>query len=325
MNLIDIGILPNMQDNPRSSISLPAPAKINLALSVAAAGPDGYHPIASWMLALNFTDKITLTKKQTTGSRFTIRFADDAPAPQPIDWPLEKDLAYRAHQLLEREVGRDLPVDATIEKRIPAGMGLGGGSADAAAMLVGLNELFALHLPESLLMPLAATLGCDVGFSLGALRGHRSALATGLGETLQPLPLNTALHLALILPNFTCPTGAVYKQFDALGSGSSQPDEPSVRALTQSALLADDALFNDLAAPAMAVQPRLRDAVAQVRQATGRRVHVTGSGAGMFVLCQTSDDAQATAQHIQQTTHSTAIATQTFTDDQAGGTTDAHR
>ena len=148
------------------SLAITAYAKLNLALSVGPpVPPRGYHPIASWFVCIGLSDTLRLTRLQPgSPSRHTIRWAPGAPRPTPIDWPVERDLAVRAHRLLEHHTGRPLPVDMTVDKRIPVGAGLGGGSSDAAAALRALNTLFSLGLPADQLRALASHLGSDIPF-----------------------------------------------------------------------------------------------------------------------------------------------------------------
>ena len=104
------------------ALTLRCPAKVNLALSVGAArAEDGMHPICSWMVTVEFGDTLTLTRSITNDSSYEFFYANDAPSPQPIDWPLQSDLAFRAHGLIQRHVGEDLPVNMQLTKRIPAG------------------------------------------------------------------------------------------------------------------------------------------------------------------------------------------------------------
>ena len=108
----------------RHAMSLRCPAKINLALSVGAPGAqyDGLHPIASWMVALSFADQLELTRRDQSPSRFDISFDESRQPGQTraqVDWSLEDDLASRAHALLESHIGGELPIDATLRKRIP--------------------------------------------------------------------------------------------------------------------------------------------------------------------------------------------------------------
>ncbi|MFA9476838.1 4-(cytidine 5'-diphospho)-2-C-methyl-D-erythritol kinase [Phycisphaerales bacterium AB-hyl4] len=288
------------------------PAKVNLALSVGPPRADRLHPIASWMVALTFGDQLTLRRTNQPDSTWRIAFADDAPVPQPIDWPLERDLAYRAHRLLADHVGQPLTVDADLCKRIPAGAGLGGGSSDAAATLVGLNDLFNLNLTANDLTPLAATLGSDVAFLVAAMLGSPSAIVTGVGEHITPAPQPAPIDLVLILPPFTCPTGPVYAAFDEQHPHDAALRSNDVQALPTQHPLPPDAPFNDLAAPACQVQPQLAEAIANLTDMLDQPVHVTGSGAAMFIIAHTPTHARDLAATLTRSTPLAPVATQTL-------------
>jgi len=291
-----------MTDTPPASVSLRAPAKINLALAVAPANPsppkgDGLHPIASWMTAINLCDELTVTKLDADRpSRYAIVWHADAPKQTPIDWSITKDLAVRAHQLLEATVGRPLPVQLKLEKRIPVGAGLAGGSSDAATTLQAVNDLYQLGLARGRLQRMAAKLGSDVAFFLPheGESTPRPALVQGVGDEIESTPAVTAAGssgatLALILPPFDCSTPAVYRAFDELAP---QPFEAEAAcSLARLGEVDDAALFNDLAAPAGMVEPRLATMRSAVEKATGRRVNVTGSGSGLFLVLTNNDTA----------------------------------
>ncbi|MEX0653170.1 MAG: 4-(cytidine 5'-diphospho)-2-C-methyl-D-erythritol kinase [Phycisphaeraceae bacterium] len=297
----------------RDTLTLACPAKVNLALSVGPPRDDHLHPIASWMVATTFGDRLTLRRAAGGAtSRWRLAFADDAPTPQPIDWPLERDLAYRAHRLLAGHVGRPLTVEVELAKRVPAGAGLGGGSSDAAGVLVGLNRLFDLKLPVSELMVLARQLGADVVFLVAALEGSPSAIVTGTGETIEPAAPAGPVDLVLVLPPFGCPTGAVYEAFDRDHAGDARLRVAAVRSLAGQHPLPADGPFNDLAEPAQQVQPRLAEAVARLDEALGMPVHVTGSGAAMFVVARSPDHARALATTATQATGLATVATRTL-------------
>src|SRR5688572_1918801 len=151
------------------SIKVLAPAKLNLALSVGPPAPElgGFHPIASWMMTVELFDELTLTRLEPgVLSRYAIVWHKDARRRSEINWSLTKDLAVRAHHALEKHIGRvgEFPVQMKLEKRIPVGGGMGGGSSDAAAMLRALNDLYELNLPREELAKVGATLGSDVPF-----------------------------------------------------------------------------------------------------------------------------------------------------------------
>src|ERR1051326_6174555 len=144
-------------------------AKVNLALAVGPALPSGHahagmHPVASWMHAIELWDDVEVEPLAGGQSRYELSWAPEAPRPSAIDWPLEKDLGVRAHRLMEQLAGRALPLAAKLTKRVPAGAGLGGGSADAAAMMLAVNEAFDLGIPIATLTDASRTLGSDVAF-----------------------------------------------------------------------------------------------------------------------------------------------------------------
>lgn len=272
------------------TITRSARAKINLALAVAPPRPDdGYHPICSWFAPIGLADDLAFTRLcGGEPARFEVRWAADAPRPSPIDWPAEKDLAMRALRAIEREAGRALPVAITIEKRIPVGAGLGGGSSDCAAALEALRELFALPIDDERLRALGASLGADVPFFLPPAPGA-PALVEGLGERLTRTArirstTGAEQRILLVMPPFGCPTGAVYKSYDSAPSAAFERDAARVRAMAAQPFVDAHDLFNDLAEPAMRVQPALCAAHDTVASIAGAPCHVTGSGSGLFVV-----------------------------------------
>lgn len=285
---------------------LRAHAKLNLALAVGPPQPPrGYHPIASLMVAIDLADALEL-RRLPPGAPSTHHLAWDpaAPRPSPIDWPIEKDLAVRAHRLLEDRLGRPLPTSLVLRKSVPVGGGLGGGSADAAAMLRGLVALHHLEIPPADLARWSAALGSDVAFFLDDARPPgeppRAAVVSGFGDAVRRVPgAGAGWPAILLLPPFGTPTGPVYAAYDA----APRP----LRGAEIDALAADAAdpgadpaqvsrgLFNDLAAPASAVQPPLGQLLAAFA-ASPTPVHLTGSGSTLFALGQPTElDAVAAA------------------------------
>lgn len=300
------------------SITVLCPAKVNLALLV---GPprstDGLHPLASWMVATTFGDRLELHQSEADQpSQFDIAF-DPVPSiggelitPHEVDWPLDKDLVYRAHRGLEEHLGRSLPIQATLKKHIPPGAGLGGGSSDAAGMLIALNQLFDLKLRQPLL-DIAATLGSDVPFLVEAMWGQTSAMVTGVGETIQPIRLNHSIPLVLVFPEFGCETGAVYRKFDELNPEAVAPDPDKVLRLAALNPLPQNGPFNDLAKPAIAVQPKLGEYIETLRQ-RHIEAHVTGSGSTLFAIAPSRMSSHALARSITEITGLRAVATETM-------------
>lgn len=258
---------------PSTACSRLAHAKLNLALSVGSpTPPKWYHPIASWMVLLDLADTVEFLPPEP-GLTHEIRWAADAPKPSPIDWPIERDLAVRAWRL----VADRLPaLRLRVTKRVPVGGGLGGGSSDAAAVL-----LLARHLEPSLTLDVVlaagATLGSDVPFFVKAEESRRSMVVSGVGEQVMPVarPIQ-AMGVDLVLPRFGCPTAEVYRRWDELNLSFSEPDMDAVHSLVNTPF--DPAgCFNDLEAPASALYPELARWLAEIRS-TGRHALLAGSG-----------------------------------------------
>ncbi len=172
------------------ALELIAPAKVNLTLEILGKRPDGYHEIASVMQTIDLADLVRLEH----ANEIALQVMGPAASGLPED--VSRNLAYRAALALRLEAGRpELGVRITLEKRIPAGMGLGGGSTDAAAVLRGLDRLWTLHMGAERLSRIAASLGSDVPFFLQG----GTALSTGRGETLSTLPDVSPVELVLFI------------------------------------------------------------------------------------------------------------------------------
>jgi 4-diphosphocytidyl-2-C-methyl-D-erythritol kinase len=177
-------------------LTVPAPAKLNLFLHVTGRRDDGYHLLETLMVAIDAGDTITLTLRDDGALRRTTDLAGVAPA---------DDLALRAAAALKQETSSPLGVDIAVTKRIPIGGGMGGGSSDAASVLLALNRLWGVNLPRAMLQRIGLTLGADVPFLLGG----EPALARGIGERLTPVTL-PSLWVAVIAPPIAVPTAAMF-------------------------------------------------------------------------------------------------------------------
>lgn len=161
-----------------------APAKINLFLHIVGQRADGYHLLQTVFRLLDFYDTIYL--KPTSGN--TIKRVNDIP-----NVPEEHDLCIRAAKLLQQHTGCTRGVEMLVEKKIPMGGGLGGGSSDAATVLLALNRLWQLNLSRNELLSLGLKLGADVPFFIYGT----NAWAEGIGELLQPIQLHDAYYVVL--------------------------------------------------------------------------------------------------------------------------------
>jgi 4-diphosphocytidyl-2-C-methyl-D-erythritol kinase len=258
-----------------------APAKINLNLLVGPRRPDGFHQIDSYVAKVTLYDRVDLLGREDG----RITFACEGPGCGPDD----ANLALRAGQLLAQAAGGRTGADIRLTKRIPPGAGLGGGWSDAAAVLAGLCSLWDLSVPPAELADLAAAIGSDVPLFLGP----PASRMTGRGELLTGLRL-APLVAALFVPAAPCPTQDVYRAFD---DAVPQPLPPADRQLPSELLGVNppsvwrDRLVNDLAHPAERVCPEMAALRRRLATALGTCVCVTGSGSGLFVLCD--DEAEA--------------------------------
>ena len=277
-------------------------AKVNLALAVGRPeGQKGYHPISSWMACVDLRDDLhMLALDPSRASRYALLWHEDAPKRSDIDWPITKDLAVRAQHALEERIGRRLTIQLKMEKRIPVGAGMGGGSSDAAAMLIALRDLYEIDLDDDALREVAMTLGSDIAYFIDAEAMPRPAIVEGLGDRIERIDQTSHERwLTMLFPPFGCATGAVYRAFDDLAAKDHELLDSEVRSLATSGDLDGDALFNDLARAACAVQPRLGELRAEAARAAESPVHVTGSGSAMFIVPRDADHAEWLASRLR--------------------------
>jgi 4-diphosphocytidyl-2-C-methyl-D-erythritol kinase len=176
-----------------------APAKVNYRLDVLGKRPDGYHDLRMIMQRIDLCDVVDITISATPGIRVTCG-RDGVP-----DGP--DNIAWRAADLLLRDAGHADGVEIAITKRIPVAAGLGGGSSDGAAVLMGLNELLGLGRSDIRLMEIGVQLGADVPFFIF----RKTALAEGIGEQLTPVERITPAWLVIVNPNVHVSTAWVYQ------------------------------------------------------------------------------------------------------------------
>lgn len=261
---------------------LDAPAKINLFLHVTGRRPDGYHRLQTAFRFLDFGDRL----------RFSPRADGAVRRVSALEGVAESDdLCVRAAQLLKAETGCPLGVDIELDKRLPMGGGLGGGSSDAATVLLALNHLWNLGLSRERLQALALKLGADVPvFVFG-----RSAFAEGVGEQLQAIALPPAAYL-VVAPGVSVPTQRIFAapQLTRNTEPCKIADFAASSAGNGSNGALNSALFgrNDLQAAAVALYPEVAQAIALLgRYIAAEKVRMSGSGACVFAQCATIDEA----------------------------------
>lgn len=263
------------------SVRVFAPAKINLTLEVGRPRADGYHPLQSAVAFAGEGDWIEASLADALTLAISGPFADALQAD-------DNNLVLRAARLLDAKRGAAL----TLEKNLPIASGIGGGSSDAAAALLALNELWNLRKGIDELAHLSAPLGADVPVCVH----KRSAWMTGVGETVTPIEI-PPLDAVLVNPGKALPTPPVYRRFDDLGLGASFAERAAPHWPTREAALADIARRgNDLEAPAAALMPELTDLLGALRNDPRcAYAALSGSGATCFALTNSSADARALA------------------------------
>jgi 4-diphosphocytidyl-2-C-methyl-D-erythritol kinase len=180
-------------------MQLSAPAKVNLSFQIKGRRADGFHEIETLMAPISLADRLTIERRGGDGQ---IDFSCDDPSLPGGD----DNLVVRAVKLFRERAGISTGIRIDLEKKIPHGAGLGGGSSDAASTLLGLNELFGAGLSQTELMDLAAQLGSDVPFFIV----RSAAICRGRGELVTPAPVDAKLDLLLLKPAFGVPTPWAY-------------------------------------------------------------------------------------------------------------------
>ncbi|MEJ5186750.1 MAG: 4-(cytidine 5'-diphospho)-2-C-methyl-D-erythritol kinase [Candidatus Geothermincolales bacterium] len=253
-------------------IALEAPAKINIFLKVGERRPDGYHSILTLFQAVDLCDLVEV-ELSSSG----VEIVAEGHVPQG-----EENLCVRAARAFERLYGGEVGARIRLHKRIPVGAGLGGGSSDAAAVLVGLNLLLGEPLNREDLERAAAEIGSDVPFFLSG----GTAEARGRGELLQRLPSARGLLTLLLNPGFSLSTAEVYREFDRLnpspGPLGDIPEGLKRGLETGDAGLVGKHIRNDLVEAALELAPVLRPALERL----GREgpCGMSGSGPTLFLL-----------------------------------------
>lgn len=265
---------------------LEAYAKVNLCLEVLGRRSDGYHEVRSIMQTVDLADEVAVTDSDV------LEVTCDDPAIAP-----ENNLARKAAVEFAKSCGRRPLVKIDIAKRIPVGMGLGGGSSDAAAVIVALNELWEVDYPLAELSEIAARLGSDVPFFLWG----GAALASGRGDTIEPLPALAGIGLTLVCPEESVEnkTARMYSRLTA----SHYSDGGVTRWLLQNMMAgqySDDLFCNVFEDIALQEFPGLRGIRDTLEEGTGRRAHLTGAGPAWFLMPSSVGDCQHVARALRE-------------------------
>jgi 4-diphosphocytidyl-2-C-methyl-D-erythritol kinase len=262
-----------------------APAKVNLYLEVLRQRPDGYHEIATLLVAISLYDTLEFTDDASDQVVFSCDHPTLSVGPD--------NLVNRAAELLRQRTGCRRGARIRLRKRIPLAAGLAGGSTDAAAALAGLNRLWQLHVGPADLMALGAELGSDVPFFFA----RSAAWCTGRGEVVEPLALGQPLWFVVACPAVELSTAEVYRQ--TVVPAAPQAGEAIRQAVQEGRVEAiAAALFNRLEEAAQRLCPAVADLRRRLLELGPARVLMSGSGSSVFALCRDRGEARRIAHEL---------------------------
>jgi len=289
-------------------VSVHAPAKLNLSLAVLARRADGFHEIESLMVPVTLHDTLRVQVSEVPGIRLRVRFggrlATAAGSPLAHDVPSDAtNLVVRAAQLLAVEAGLAdssaalaVPgLDIDLVKRIPSGSGLGGGSSDAAAVLVAAAEAWGLDVPLDRLAAIGAMIGSDVPvfFAGGA------AIAGGRGERIESVAGIPPLHAVIARPTTGLSTAAVYAQCTPDATCRGMARRLAIALAAGKFRGAQPLMHNSLETPARSMCPEVDRLLEDFARAGAAHPMLTGSGSACFALMRSSVEARRVAARLE--------------------------
>jgi 4-diphosphocytidyl-2-C-methyl-D-erythritol kinase len=267
------------------NLSILAPAKVNLHLAVKGRRPDGFHDIESVFLAVDFADTLHF---ELAGPENGAEIVMESGY---VHIPPEENIIFRALSLFRAKTGFSKGLKIKVEKRVPIGGGLGGGSSNAASALLALNKLADAALTSDLLQEMGASMGSDVPFFL---HETAAALVTGRGEKIEALS-PPRLFLTLVNPGFSSDTAAAYRLLDKKREGGKvEPPRPAVKKI------AFDSFFNDFLPvfeePESSVY---NDIISRLKDLGAEYANLSGSGSTCFGVFEDRIQAMKAAETLR--------------------------
>ena len=281
-------------------VTVEANAKINLTLDILGKRPDGFHEVAMVMQTIGLHDTLVMEKKER-----------DIELSINVPWLKadEKNLAWRAAELIRQEYGIEGGVRIELTKRIPVAAGLAGGCADAAAVLKGMNDLYGLQLDEEKLCELGARLGSDIPFCI--MGG--TMLATGRGEVLTRLSDMPETWVVLAKPRISVSTAWAYQNYDEQGADRHPDNEAIKQAIARGNRKAVAGLLCNVLE---SVTIKKYDVIADYKQMMldkgAMASMMSGSGPTVFGLAKSREQAESIADVLRQETNADVFVTRTF-------------
>ncbi len=278
-----------------NSLTLRSPAKLNLFLKIIRRRPDGYHDLVTLFHRISLCDKISLSKKPAGFS-----LTADSSFRLPLG---ETNLITKAYRALRQRFKRLGGVAVHLEKNIPVGGGLGGGSSNAASFLFGMKKMWDLKISRQGLVRLGAELGADVPFFL---YDTTQALAEGIGESIKPIPANTRRHFLLLISRRGLSTKQVYQNLAPPAPPPSLTRQRRIARLLAEVLdekkldQAAALMENDLEESAFRLRPSLLKCISKLNEFGIRTARMSGSGPTVFAILPYPEEAQTIAQKLRR-------------------------
>ena len=284
------------------SLTVLAPAKLNLSLAVLARRPDGFHEIESLMVPVTLADTLRVRSRPEPGVGLNVSYAGPlAAAAVPREVPTDgRNLVVRAAELLAADAGVGTGLDVELVKRVPSGAGLGGGSSDAAAVIRAAAAIWRLDWPPARLADVGARIGSDVPWFFAG----GPAIVAGRGERVTPVAGLPDRAAVIAWPGVGLSTAAVYARCTPDAGRRGEAAELVAALIGGHDRDAERLMANDLEPPARSLSPEIDRLLEAITAAGGRGPRLTGSGSACFALTRTVAEAEMIAARL-----STRIAT----------------
>lgn len=276
-------------------ITLPAYAKLNLTFSILGTLPNGYHSVETIMQKISLADTVTISP------------ADKTTVSCGMDIPIEKNLAYKAALLFFELYKKEIPVRIDILKKIPEGAGMGGGSADAATVLVGLNQITGNPFSMEFLEEKSVSLGADVPFLIRS----STALCTGIGEIITPInPKLDSCSFLIVKPEASKSTAHIYAEYDSFSPKPMPADtNRMVNAIQKKDFHQIGNCLSNAFEPMMGQKvPDILSIKSALLSAGALGSIMTGSGTAVYGLFPSLEKAEKAKRLFENTNHKTFIA-----------------
>ncbi|MEZ6034164.1 MAG: 4-(cytidine 5'-diphospho)-2-C-methyl-D-erythritol kinase [Planctomycetaceae bacterium] len=277
--------------------TLDSPAKLNIFLEVRGKRADGFHELETVMLRTQFCDQLTF--RAAASSEIALSLSDATPSGMQSAIPTDdSNLILRAAHALRQLSGTSAGAHIILNKHIPPESGLGGGSSNAAAALIGCRELWKVNISDEQLHAIAATLGSDINFLLS---GVPAAVCRGRGELIEPIEVARKLYFVALRPKAGNSTSGVFRRVQI--SDSPRSSTPLTESLRTGTGDLNALIFNRLVFAAAQLNSSMAAFLKRIPRIVGRPAFMSGSGSTVYVVANCLSDARFTAARLRDTCH----------------------